>query len=265
MHFSYEDFEKAAAVGVTTTQTDFGQPDAAREAIVWTETVLGRGFDLLQLAANQRKGGGWPDPAISESADKATADLAQLPLFGFAARLADLSIMGAGSDGFRTVEAHGAFGGWIAPYIAYLLSLARHHAAILWRPAASGEREAPASLVLAAATPPQYGVPPLLIAPGAAYGASIRDKMLVGDVPFGLIDRLHAAAARRPEESLCAIVAISSARNGELGDLMSVGDAVISFKLGSRAPELLDAAARLDEANRSGITVNSSYVPSSKA
>jgi hypothetical protein len=89
--------------------------------------------------------------------------------------------------------------------------------------------------------------------------------MLVGDVPFGLIDRLHAAAARRPEESLCAIVAISSARNGELGDLMSVGDAVISFKLGSRAPELLDAAARLDEANRSGITVNSSYVPSSKA
>ena len=254
MHLSYENLEKNVAADIAASRTDFGHPEGARDAIVWTETILGRGFELLRLAASQQKGGVWLNPAILEGADSAQGELAGLPLFGFAARLADLAMKDAGSAVFRTIEAHGPFGGWVAPYIAFLLSRSAHHAAILWRPAIA--EDAPKSLVLAAATPPGRNAPPIMIAPGAAYGAKVRDKILVGDVPLEFIDRLHAVAARRPEQSLCAIVAASAVHDAELGDLISLGDAVLSFELESRAPELLDAAPRIAEAKRVGLSAN---------
>ena len=253
----YEDLENAVAEEIAATRTAFGDPAAAREAIVWTESVLGHGFDLLRLAGHRRPPEQWPPHAVSENESVATVELTSAPLYGVAARIAELAITGVGEDGLRTVETYGGFGGWIAPYIAFWLSRAQHHAAVLWRPGTTGsEGDAPATLVMAAAATKGQKVPPMLVAPGAAYGARERDKLLVGQVPRPLIDRLHTAARRLPQQSLLAVVAISAQRDADVVDDISIGDAILSFNLASRAPELLDAesllsAVRVDQSVKS--------------
>jgi hypothetical protein len=261
MHLSYEDLEKAAADAIAGN-AGLGKPGGTCEAIVWTECVLGRGFDLLQLAQRQGKLMESSAPAITDDQGRATIELDSSPLFSVVAHLADLAMRGAAADGFRTVEATGGFGGWVAPHIAFLLSRAQHHAAVLWRPARS-EGDAPATLVLAAATAPQQKVSPMLIAPGSAYGGRDRDKLLVGTVPTPLIELLQRAADRHPDQNLLGIVAISAARDAELVNLISIGDAVLSFDLASMMPELLDAEAKLSAAVQSGVNVDSPVVAAS--
>jgi hypothetical protein len=257
MHLTYENLQEAVMDEIAATDTAFGDPAAARNAIVWTERVLGHGFDLLRLAGQRRQAAPWPSPSVSESQSTTTVNLESAPIYGHAALVTELAMIGAGSIGLRTVETYGGFGGWTAPYIAFLLSQAQHHAAVLWRPSlANSEGDAPATLVMAAATAKGQQVPPMLIAPGAAYGARERDKLLVGQVPRSLVDSLHAAARRLPEQSLLAVVAMSAERDANLVDYVSIGDAIISFNLASRAPELLDAESLLSAA-RAGDSVKS--------
>jgi hypothetical protein len=246
MDLRYQELEKAVAEAVTATDTAFGDAVAVREGIVWTEYVLGHGFDLLRLAGRRRPEGGWPSHSVCESQGTATVELTSSPLYGIAALLAELA-KSAGSDGLRAIETYGGFGGWIAPYIAFLLSRAEHHAAVFWRPATpQGEGDAPATLVMAAAAAKGQKVPPMLIAPGAAYGARERDKLLVGQVPTPLVNRLRAAAQGRLQQNLLCIVSRSAARDTDLTDFISVGDAILSFGLATRAPELLNVESLLE-------------------
>jgi hypothetical protein len=71
-----------------------------------------------------------------------------------------------------------------------------------------------------------------------------------------MIDRLHTSARRLPRQSLLAVVATSAARDADLVDHVSIGDAILSFNLASRAPELLDAEAQL-RAAQAGVGVKS--------
>jgi hypothetical protein len=257
MHVSYEELLNDATAAVRATDTAFGDADAAIEGIIWTECVFGRGHDLHRMAARERPGGNWPAPSVSESKGTVTADLTNCPAYGFTARIAEMvmSAAGRGSDGFGIVEAYGPFGGWILPYIAFRLARDQYHAGLFWRPGSQPqEDEAPATLVLAAAAIQHY-VPPILIAPGSAYGARERDKLLVGEVPRRLVEPLRSAAGRRPESSLLAVAATCSAHDGSLGDVISIGNAILSFDLASRAPELLDTTSKLRQAQQAGIEV----------
>ena len=155
----------------------FGQADDALEGIVWTECVLGRGIGLLRLADQQRTAKGWPSCSARFEPGSAHIDLTGCPAYAFAARLADLAqAMAADPEAKRlgAVEASGAFGGWIAPYVAYRLARAGNSALVYWRPSTRPAREdAPATLVMA--TPALDGkVSACLIAPGSEYRAATR-------------------------------------------------------------------------------------------
>ena len=69
----------------------YGQADDAVEGIVWTESVLGRGYDLLRMADERRQRAGWPKHAIEVGPATATAWLLACRHTA-SRRLADLAI-----------------------------------------------------------------------------------------------------------------------------------------------------------------------------
>src|SRR5215471_17422896 len=169
MHVSYGELVRIGTEAIRMTGFTFGQADDALEGIVWTECVLGRGISLLRLADQRRPDKGWPTSSARFEPGSAHVDLTGSPAYAFAARLADVALAIAADPDARqlgVVQAFGAFGGWIAPYVAYRLARAGSSALVYWKPSPkSAKEDSPASLIMA--TPAPDGKIPFLIAPGS--------------------------------------------------------------------------------------------------
>lgn len=258
MHVSYAELVRIAPEAIRMTGFTFGQADDAVEGIVWTECVLGHGYDLLRMADQERPAQGWPPHSVTGiHSGVAAVELMNLPLFGFAARLADWArSVALESGGFGTIMASGAFGGWIAPYIAYRLARANHDAAVLWLPGPTAPvGEAPATLALAAASAGPPEKTPLLIAPGGAYGVTAKRRSPQGGVPSRLLNAVAGATTRQAGSSVLVIATASLPRAGALVDFGSALDAVGCAALARATPASLDGSAELRRAIDIGIEV----------
>ena len=238
----------------------YGQADDAVEGIVWTECVLGRGYDLLRLADERRRQGGWPMHALEVGPNAATIRLPCLPAYSFGARLADLAIelaLGSSAEQISGIRAYGAFGGWIAPYIAWRIARAGQHAAVLWRPAIPIlGMEAPAMLVLADPAAKDSEMPPFTIVSAGQVDGAGSQPPRQNATSLSLLEAIRKAAGPASQESLFAIASTSAAPSGE--DVDASACSAILTDLGLLGiPMSLDTSERMKSAVRFGMDVPS--------
>ena len=169
MHVSFGELVRIAPEAIRMLGYPYGHADDCVEGIVWTQSVLGRGYELLRMADGRRPPAGWPAPSISEDGGRIVVELAGGPAFSLAARLADLAQATAVERPREpaVVVATGAFGGWIAPYVAARVARAGLHAAVAWHPGASAAMDEAPPLTIAAPAATDETVRRLLIAPGS--------------------------------------------------------------------------------------------------
>jgi hypothetical protein len=253
MHVSYGELARIGTEAIRMTGFTFGQADDALEGIVWTECVLGRGIALLRLADQQRPAKGWPSCSARFEPESAHIDLTGCPAYAFAARLADLAqAMAADPEAKRlgAVEAFGAFGGCIAPYVAYRLARAGNSALVYWRPSTRPAREdAPATLVMA--TPALDGkVSACLIAPGSEYRAATRALPPMA-VPASFLESIRRVGDRNPATS---ILAIAAGPEGGQGIDFATAWETLNGPMSHRSfPGILDVNERLRTAIEHGV------------
>ncbi|MGE3147638.1 MAG: hypothetical protein AB7K04_01080 [Pseudorhodoplanes sp.] len=236
----------------------YGQADDALESFLWTESVLGHGHDLLRMADRLRPSSGWPSHSVDVNAGVAIVDLPGCPAYGFAARLADLAkeISGhSAAEGLGIVEVAGAFGGWVAPYIAYRLARGNQHAAVLWRPGSTPpEGEAPSMLVVAAPAGMDKIVPPLLVTPGAIDARGDGIVAGRGSIPARALEQLQKAIRTNRQTSALSIVTL---RNTGAEQAVDMRSAINLLKEAGLPDDLvsLDASSRLRGALQNGMQV----------
>lgn len=255
MHVSYAELVRICPESIRMTGFSYGQADDAVEGIVWSECVLSRGYYLLRMADERRPSDGWPKHAVNVRAETATVELAEMPIYGLAARLADLAAelaMSSPHGRAGEVRAYGAFGGWIAPYMAYRLARNAMHAAVFWRPAEPAPTgEAPAMLLLVSPALPDGQVPPLTMVPAEAAKCS---EYRIGDFPRSLLDPILRANKASPERSLIAIAATTVSLTGAPDETIRTPEILGALGLLGCARSL-DAAARLESAVKLGMDV----------
>jgi hypothetical protein len=214
MHVSYAELIRIAPESIRMVGFTFDQADDAVEGFVWTQCVLGHGYDLLRMADERHPRHGWRAHHVGNIDQGAVeVDLAGLPAFAFAARLADCARTIASETGDTgSVTAIGSFGGWIAPYIAYRLGRADYHAAVLWLPekSASGD-EAPATAVIATASRDRTRAP-ISLRSEAAYRLNAGETSAQHFVPMPLLENVVTAAQRPRHGSLLFIGAAVDCR-----------------------------------------------------
>jgi hypothetical protein len=258
MHVSYAELIRIGPEAIRMTGFTFGQADDALEGIVWTECVLARGYDLLRMANRRRPDGGWPRHAMEVNSAAATVEFPIAPAYAFAARLADLAtdLATAAADGRAgMIEAHGTFGGWIAPYIAYRLARNRRNAAVFWRPGRSVPAdEAPAMLAVAVAAGPDGDVAPLTFVPAGLCPAAEKPAGPRATLPRHVLGLIAAASGRRPGTSMLAIAASAESRPLQTIDFGSAADSFTRLGLSGGAASV-DASNRLRAAVDIGIEV----------
>jgi hypothetical protein len=253
MHVSYGELVRIGTEAIRMTGFTFGQADDALEGIVWTECVLGRGIALLRLADQQKPAKGWPSCSARFEPGLAHIDLTGCPAYAFAARLADLAqAMTADSEAKQpgVVEAFGAFGGWIAPYVAYRLARAGSCALVYWRPSTRPAKEdAPATLIMA---PPALDgeLSPCLIAPGSEYKAATGALPPMA-VPASLWESIRRVGDRNPATSLLAIA--TGPEGGQGCDFATAWETLNGPTLHRSFPGILDVNERLRTAIALGV------------
>lgn len=237
----------------------YGQADDAVEGIVWTESILGRGYDLLRMADERRQRAGWPKHAIEVGPATATAWLPGLPAYGFAARLADLAIelaMSPSAERAASVKACGAFGGWIVPYIAYRIARAQQHAAVLWRPSSPVIAGEVPTMLIVAEPAQDSGMPPFTILPAGLFanvGCRTNHEATVSSF---LLKAILDANDNTSGASLIAIAATSASVSREAIDASAIREVFGKLDLQGESG-LLDTAERLQSAVSSGMDVPS--------
>jgi hypothetical protein len=235
----------------------FGQADDALEGFVWTECVLGRGYALLKMADREKPAQGWPKHSVTAMHPGATSvALSRAPAFAFAARLSDLARANAveANTGPGLVEVSGAFGGWIAPYIAYRLGRANHYAIVLWLPGETAVAgEAPATLIAASAA--SGDTISLTIAPRAAYGLKEQNESSPAAIPRSLLEAIAKTASRTADCGMLTIAATSISCPSTSVTFGTVLDIVNCADLADAESGFLDGAGGLRKAIDVGIQV----------
>lgn len=258
MHVSYGELVRVCPEAIRMTGFTYGQADDAVEGIVWSECVLGRGYDLLRMADDRRAGKQWPKPRLEVQTDTARVALSGLPAYGFAARLADLAAELAESSNRNVgrVNAHGAFGGWIVPYIVYRLSRRGLRAAVLWRPSSPlNVDEAPAMLMLADPTTPGAAVPALSVIAAVLLPNAEQAVSPEMTVPLNLVRSIDAADQPASDESVIAIAAMPDSASADMLEAVPLSHALDELGLVGAAASL-DASERVSAAVNRGLSVS---------
>jgi len=256
MHVSYGELVRIGTEAIRMTGFTFGQSDDALDGIVWTECVLGRGIALLRLADQQKPAKGWPSFSARFEPGSAHIDLTGCPAYAFAARLADVAQASTADPQDKqlgVVEAFGAFGGWIAPYVAYRLARAGSCALVYWRPSPNHAHEdAPASLIMA--TPaPEGKVSSFLISPSSEYRATAGALPRTA-VSTSILELVRQAGTRNPEASILEVVAWPDAHHGDsVVDFISASDSILGPASHRAAPGTLDVSERVRSAIELGV------------
>jgi hypothetical protein len=252
MHVSYGELVRIGTEAIRMTGFTFGQADDALEGIVWTECVIGRGIALLRQADQQKPRKGWPSYSTRFEPGSARIDLTGFPAYAFAARLADLAqVITADAGQFGVVEAFGAFGGWIAPYVAYRLVRSGCGALVYWKPSPdSTQEDAPASLIMATPALPHGKVSSFLISPSSDYGAPA-GALPRAAVPTRALELIRWASTSHPKTSVLTVVAGPEPHHDDGVDFVSAAGSI----LGSRqvVPGRLDVNQRVRSAIELGV------------
>lgn len=260
MHVSYGELIRITPESIRMLGFTFAQADDSVEGIIWTQCVLGRGYHLLRMADQRRPRGKWSGSSVVGSGDATVVSLQDQPAFAFAARLADLAQCEAAtprSDRAGLVVASGAFGGWIAPFIAFRLARAGYHADVVWLPGQTPSAdEAPATLVSVTAAGPG-GADRLLISPGSAYRATdfVGGAGARGVLSARISSKLGELTAGMAGSSVLAIVASRSSMPASVESLMAPFAAGGYEVPSASAFGVLDAGGRLRQAIESGLEV----------
>jgi hypothetical protein len=207
VHIAYGEIVRGAIEAIRMIGFPFGQADDCAEGFVWTQSVLSRGYDLLRLADEQRPVGGWGMPTLpGPELEPRVIQLNGLPLFAYAARLADLThTIAKGPAQMASIVAVGAIGGWIAPYIAYRMARAGCVAATLWK-RGNPQIALDASDTLVMATP--FEADQLHVAPVEMYEIPPRHCILDDAFPEALIGRISEDIAQAADGS--AFIALAA-------------------------------------------------------
>jgi hypothetical protein len=217
MHVSYGELVRIGPEAIRMLGFAFGQADDCVEGVVWTQCVLGRGYQMLRMADELRPPSGWPGHVCID-AGGAVVDLRGLRALAFAARLTDLARCRAAAsdgDGAGLVMAYGAFGGWIAPFMAFALVRAGYVGNVLWLPSSTPHAgEAPATL-LGTTAASNGAADNLLVAPAPIYEAVPPGTGAeLGGVPAPVARRLEELIAEAGNESVLAVAARRGCRAG---------------------------------------------------
>lgn len=255
MHVSFGELNRIAPEAIRMLGYPYGHADDCVEGIVWTQSVLGRGYELLRMADRRRPAAGWPAPSIADDDQRSVVHLAGAPVFSLAARLADLahSSLSDSPHAPAVVTVTGGFGGWIAPYIGARLARAGLHAAVTW----DAGRSADTSDGAGADTPPLT-----IVVPASADG-TVR-RLFIG--PAGVVE---ADPGEEPLTVPIALVALARERAvREMGAGDDATSRLVAVALGPPPDErvvpvaealteatAVDVAARLARAMDEGLEV----------
>lgn len=139
MHISYGELVRTMPEGIRMLGYSYSQADDSAEAVIWTECVLARGYELLESnasAANAARRLG----VLSCRSDRSETvlNLGGRPLFAFAARAADVAIAQAGQAAGSLTRIVDVSGTDACAYVAHRVARADNDAVVVAQRAEAG-------------------------------------------------------------------------------------------------------------------------------
>ena len=242
MLVSHSELVRTMQEGIRMLGFSYSQADDSAESVIWTECVFGQGYELLRDAGQDTmKPVG---PVACQRDDKfTTVTLGSRPAFAFAARIADLAIAGAATDGSVVVKVSGGRGQPALPYIAARIARAGYHAVAVWH--SGSDDDAPSPVV--AVAPANAKVLGLSSDKAALAGLTSRELSL-GTDPTVSSNWQQALQELTPDISEVVVLAVKA-------DAKSV-----KVKLDEAAPgfitKVVEPDALIDKAIRDGLEVD---------
>lgn len=247
MHVSYGELIRTMPEAIRMLGFTYSQADDSAESIIWTECVLGEGYELLRDADPSVAGAPVQTVKCNGEGVGTVLSLGNRPAFAFAARIADLATVKAASDEASIIRVHGATGPAVAPFIAFRIARSGYGALVLWNPGPRHNTDDRRPMLIVA--------PPAGATIGILRDCSFLTSPLRNDLPFACARSIsqawyERATAPHPEDEILVLAARMADRSaGELDDLLAKAQSTFG------PVEAIDVSERLERAIAEGLEV----------
>lgn len=226
----------------------YSQADDSAESVIWTECVLGQGYELLRDA---ERSAGTRTGAVTCTREhtQTVIRLGNRPVFAFSARIADVGVARAASDAVSITRVIGVAGSMATPFIAFRIARSRYAAVVLWKPGTNLHAADGKSMLIVA--------PPGGNAIGILRDCSFLTSSLRRKLPFvGAREVSQSwydlAGATHPESEVLVLAAQIAEPSAERSDVLFKK---AQWTFGSL--EVIDVSAMLKKSIADGLEVSS--------